>query len=230
VSSGKATVEGVSFRPQINAHIGTNTTISATVITRAGPAIDLTFPCSRRIDPPAWGESRRSMRDESDSRHAQHRSRCARPLGVLPFAARGGSQRTPPPPPERNQRLAAGGVCQLRRHTAVRVTAERAAEILGERISDQHRRTRTGMSVARPHSWPPVRSVPRAHARGRESPQCRGTTWRRPIGRRSRHRLGRRVSDRPPLTLHVFAHSTQRVRARHRFIQSLCVMSRTRRH
>jgi hypothetical protein len=63
-------------------------------------------------------------------------------------------------------------VCQLRRHTALRVTAEGAGEILGERISDQHRRTRTGMSVVGPHSWPPVRSVPRAHARGRESPNA----------------------------------------------------------
>ena len=37
-------------------------------------------------------------------------------------------------------------------------------------------------------------------------PPLQGTTWRRPIGRRSRHRLGRRVSDRPPLTVHLFAH------------------------
>jgi hypothetical protein len=38
---------------------------------------------------------------------------------------------------------------------------------------------------------------------GRESPLW-GTTWRRPIGRRSRHRLGRLVSDRPQITVHLF--------------------------
>jgi len=38
------------------------------------------------------------------------------------------------------------------------------------------------------------------------SPPLQGTTWRRPIGRRSRHRLGRRVSDRPPIIVHLFAH------------------------
>jgi hypothetical protein len=63
-------------------------------------------------------------------------------------------------------------VRHLRRHTGLRVTAEGAAEILGERISDQHRRTHTGMSVAGPHSWPLVRSVPRAYARGCESPDA----------------------------------------------------------
>src|SRR5215207_1869062 len=44
------------------------------------------------------------------------------------------------------------------------------------------------------------------------SPPSKGTTWRRPIGRRSRHRLGRRVSDRPPITVHLFAQSRYRAR------------------
>jgi hypothetical protein len=91
VSRTIVTVEGGSFRPQISTHIDRDTNISTTTTARTGPAIDLTSPCSRRTDPPASGESRRSMRDESDTRHAPHRSRCVRALGVRPLAARDGS-------------------------------------------------------------------------------------------------------------------------------------------
>ena len=187
----------------MSAHTGTNASISTTATTRAGTAIDLTCPCSRRTAPPS-GESRRSMRDESDTRPARHRSRRARLLGALLVATKNGSQRTPPPSPERNQRLAAGAVCHLRRHRGFGMTAGGADEILSERISDQ-RRARTGLLRAGPHTWPLPRSVPRRMPVD-ASPPLRGTTWRRPIGRRSRHRLGRLVSDRPPITVHLFAH------------------------
>jgi hypothetical protein len=36
------------------------------------------------------------------------------------------------------------------------------------------------------------------------NPPLGGTTWRRPISRRSRHRPGRLVSDRPKISVHVF--------------------------
>ena len=190
----------------MTAHTGTNASISTTATTRAGTAIDLTSPCSRRNQTPASGESRMSMRDESDPRRARHRSRCARHRGALPRVIRDRSQRTPPPSPERDQRFAAGAACRLRRHRSLRVTAGGADQTLGERITDQHRRARTGLLRAGPHTWPLPRSVP-----GRmpvdASPPLQGTTWRRPIGRRSRHRLGRLVSDRPPVTLHPFAPS-----------------------
>lgn len=169
MSVSTRTVAGVSFRPQISAHTGTNASISTTATTRAGTAIDLTCPCARRTAPPS-GESRRSMRDESDTRRARHRSRRARLLGALRFATRGGSQGTPPPPPERNQRFAAGAVRRLRRHPGLCMAAGGADEILSEGISDQHRGARTGLLRAGLHSWPLPRSVPRADARGRESP------------------------------------------------------------
>jgi hypothetical protein len=73
VSVSTRTVAGVSFRPQISAHTGTNTSINTTAATRAGTAIDLTCPCSRRTAPPS-GESRRSMRDESDTHRARNLS------------------------------------------------------------------------------------------------------------------------------------------------------------
>jgi hypothetical protein len=79
----------------MSAHTGTNASMSTTATTRAGTAIDLTSPCSRRTAPPS-GESRRSIRDESDTRRVWHRSRCARLLGALRFATRDGSQGTPP--------------------------------------------------------------------------------------------------------------------------------------
>ena len=145
------TVAGVSFRPQISAHTGTNTSISTTAATRAGTAIDLTCPCSRRTAPPS-GESRRSMRDESDTRRARHQSRCARLLAVLPLATRDGSQGTPPPPPERKERFAVGAVRRLRRQSGFGVTAGGADEILSERIADQYRRARTGLLRAGSHS------------------------------------------------------------------------------
>jgi hypothetical protein len=167
------TVAGVSFRPQISAHTGTNASISTNAITRAGTAIDLTCPCSRRNQTPVSGESRRSMRDESDTRRARRQSRCARLLEVLPLATSNGSQGTPPPPPEGNQRFAADAVRRLRRHPGFRVTAGGANQILSERISDQHRRGRTGLLRAGLHLGLFPRSVPRARARGRESPNVR---------------------------------------------------------
>jgi hypothetical protein len=109
-------------------------------------------------------------------------------------------------------------VRQLRRHTGLRVTAEGAAEIFGERISDQHRRTRAGLRIAGSHSLASCSKRSPGECRVDANPWMQGTTWRRPIGRRSRHRLGRRVSDRPPITVHLFAHSTQPARARQRFI------------
>jgi hypothetical protein len=109
----------------MSAHTGTKASISTTATTRAGTAVDLTSPCSRRTAPPS-GESRTSMPDESDTRRARYRLRCARHLGARPLATRDGSQRTPRPS------LRAG-----------------------------------------PHTWPLPRSVPRAHARGRESPNAR---------------------------------------------------------
>jgi hypothetical protein len=68
------------------------------------------------------------------------------------------------------------------------------------------RRTRTGLLRVGRHSWPLSSKRSRANARGREFPK-QGTSWRRPIGRRSRHRLGRLVSDRLPVTVHLFAQS-----------------------
>jgi hypothetical protein len=161
-----------SFWPQISAHTGTKTSINTTTTTNPGPAIDFTSPSSRRTGPPTSGESRRSTIAGSRTHHARHQSRCARGLGVLPLATRGASQRPPPPPPERNQRLPAGGVCRPERHPGSCLTAGGANEILGQRISDQRRRTHTGPLVDGPHSWPPVRSVPPGACPVDANPHC----------------------------------------------------------
>jgi hypothetical protein len=67
-----------------------------------------------------------------------------------------------------------------------------------------------GLSSKRSPGWMPVGACP----------PSQGTTWRRPIGRRSRHRLGRRVSDRPPITVHLFARQPTGARFRRR--QTIC--------
>lgn len=79
------------------------------------------------------------------------------------------------------------------------------------------------------HSWPPLErpSLGRVPG-GRESPEW-GTTWRRPIGRRSRTRLGR-LGQRPSTTtVHLFGATHKRMfdvrSSAYRF-----TLSRARRH
>jgi hypothetical protein len=68
------------------------------------------------------------------------------------------------------------------------------------------RRTRTGLLRVGRHSRPLSSKRSRAKARGREFPHA-GNCLAEANRRRSRHRLGRLVSDRPPVTVHLFAQS-----------------------
>jgi hypothetical protein len=217
-----------SLRPQSRAHNGTQTTISTTATNRAGPAISLTSPYSRRRAPRAAGTPRTSTTDVSDTRRAYvpttlrvgpshrvvrsrfrtshrraHRLSDSRSIGSAfsgeerRIASLGGerslvtaSDRTPPPPPERNQRLAAVSSGRPQRCPV--------------RIFDEHRRTCTGSFVDGRHRRPP----PSKRSAGRvpvdANPQCG-----EPLGGGQsvggvRNRLGRLVSDRPPITVHLF--------------------------
>ena len=62
------------------------------------------------------------------------------------------------------------------------------------------------------HSWPPTgESFPRASARWTRIPHVGKPTWRRPIGRRSRTRLGR-LGQRPSTsTVHLFGTTHKRM-------------------
>jgi hypothetical protein len=64
----------------------------------------------------------------------------------------------------------------------------------------QHRGADNRLRRDGAHSWPPTRaSFPRASARWTRIPHVGKPTWRRPIGRRSRTRLGR-LGQRPSTT------------------------------
>src|SRR5918994_984503 len=81
------------------------------------------------------------------------------------------------------------------------VTAEGAHEIVGARSSYQYCRASTRLAVDGAHFLASLSSVPPGECPVDANPPLRETLWRRPIGRRSRNRLGR-LSQRPS-TPHV---------------------------
>jgi hypothetical protein len=105
--------------------------------------------------------------------------------------------------PERHQRPAVGGP----RPSQERLGIGRHVLWCQRRGADNRLRRRDGA-----HSWPPNgASFPRASARWTRIPHVGKLTWRRPIGRRSRTRLGR-LGQRPSTTtVHLFGATRKRM-------------------